>query len=356
MEGETTGASLRGTYKDSQFKGLATGTQRDRGWFSVTKGEGELKRIVLAESPIDTLSAAAIAQKPEKTLFISTDGAGTITTQWLKEQSERGVQILAAHDRDRAGEYLAWSVAKELPEVERVTPKAKDWNDQLLKGERLPEPDLQDWKRVAIALGKSSDYVARIEEVTANTTDFSSLSQEAQQALRSDYEADRETTENLWQWHRAAKEQERSEGYLKRISEVALEFHSPNAPVPLAKSATRTMHYDFLDQELREQYLDLKVQVQQNQLETASPESVDTAIAFLVILENLRNTKNSSQAFEKVSNILSQSEQVRDLRRSLPEEKYIEKAKQYVDKIYEQANQLHQKAQFEKSNNHDLER
>ena len=340
LEGEPTGVSLKKTDKDIQFKELATGTQPNQGWFSVTKGEGELKRIVLTESLIDTLSAAAIAQKPEKTMFLSTDESGSVPTQWLKEQSHRGVQILAAHNRDRAGEYFAWSVAKDLPEVERVTPKAKNWNDQLLKGEHPPKPEPQVWKRVAIALGKSSVYVARIEEVTANITDFSPLSQEARQEMQSDFRAYQEITDNLWQWHRAAREQERSEGYLKQISEIALEFHSPNAPAPLSKVATRTMHYALFDQELRAQYLNLKAQVQKNQkLQKASLETIDTAVASLVIQER-RNTQDHGKTFEQVSNVLSQSEQVRTWRQALPEGEYLERAKQYVDQIYGQANEL----------------
>ena len=341
LEGEPTGVSLKRTDKDSQFKELTTGTQPNQGWFSVTKGEGELKRIVLTESLIDTLSAAAIAQKPEKTMFLSTDESGSVPTQWLKEQSPRGVQILAAHNRDRAGEYFAWSVAKDLPEVERVTPKAKDWNDQLLKGEHPPEPEPQDWKRVAIALGKSSVYVARIEEVTVNITALSPLSQEARQEMHSDFRAYQEITDNLWQWHRAAREQERSKGYIKRISEVALKFHAPNNPTSLSEVATRTMHYALFDQELRAQYLDLKAQVQKNpKLQKASPETIDTAVASLVIQKNLRVVQDRGKTFEQVSNVLSQSERVRGWKKSLPEGEYLERAKQYVDQIYGQANKL----------------
>ena len=341
LEKEPTGVSLKRTDKDSQFKELTTGTQPNQGWFSVTKGEGELKRIVLTESLIDTLSAAAIAQKPEKTMFLSTDESGSVPTQWLKEQSHRGVQILAAHNRDRAGEYFAWSVAKDLPEVERVTPKAKNWNDQLLKGEHPPKPEPQVWKRVAIALGKSSVYVARIEEVTANITALSPLSQEARQEMHSDFRAYQKITDNLWQWHRAAREQERSKGYIKRISEVALKFHAPNNPTSLSEVATRTMHYDLFDQELRAQYLDLKAQVQKNsKLQKASPETIDTAVASLVIQKNLRVVQDRGKTFEQVSNVLSQSERVRGWRKSLPEGEYLERAKQYVIQIYGQANEL----------------
>ncbi|MDJ0747460.1 MAG: toprim domain-containing protein [Xenococcaceae cyanobacterium MO_167.B27] len=131
-----TGASLRGTYNDSKFKGLAKGTERDAGWFTFKNGQGEIDRIVLTESPIDTLSAAAVSQKPETTLFISTDGSGSIPSAYLQQQLEQGKQILVAYDNDQAGEIMAEKVLDKLPGAVRVKPTiGKDWNEQLINSQ-----------------------------------------------------------------------------------------------------------------------------------------------------------------------------------------------------------------------------
>ena len=146
--GEITGASLRGTHEDSKFKGLAPGIHRAQGWFTLKKGQGELERIVLTSSPIDALSAAAISQKQETTLFISTDGE--LPHQFLQQQLSQGKQILVAYDNDEAGNQMARAILDKLPGSERITPKVgKDWNEQL----RLEEAE-QIAKKVQLLLQK----------------------------------------------------------------------------------------------------------------------------------------------------------------------------------------------------------
>ncbi len=136
LDDKVTGASLRGTYNDSKFKGLAKGTERSAGWFTYIHGTGEPERIVLTESPIDSLSAAAVSQKPETTLFISTDGSGSIPESYLQQQLEQGKQILVAYDNDQAGETMAQKVLEKLPGAVRVKPTiGKDWNEQLVKSQ-----------------------------------------------------------------------------------------------------------------------------------------------------------------------------------------------------------------------------
>jgi 5S rRNA maturation endonuclease (ribonuclease M5)/archaellum component FlaC len=134
IEGDITGASLRGTYKDNQFKGLATGSRRDGGWFAFSSGSGKLERIVLTESPIDAMSAAALArQKTGITLFISNDGAGSIPADFLLQQLTKGKQVLVAYDADTAGEEMARKVIAALPGATRVKPSfGKDWNERLV--------------------------------------------------------------------------------------------------------------------------------------------------------------------------------------------------------------------------------
>jgi hypothetical protein len=134
LEGEVTGASLRGTYKDSTFKGLAAGSRRDEGWFIFSRGLGELQRIVLVESPIDAMSAAALrGQKTGTTMFISGDGAGPIPTDFLQQHLAGGGQVIVANDADSMGEEMAQKVIEVLPGVTRAQPAfGKDWNEELL--------------------------------------------------------------------------------------------------------------------------------------------------------------------------------------------------------------------------------
>lgn len=56
--GEPTGANLRGTWgENNAFHGLAPGSSCEMGWFWIGSGKGEVKRVMLTESPIDTLSS-----------------------------------------------------------------------------------------------------------------------------------------------------------------------------------------------------------------------------------------------------------------------------------------------------------
>lgn len=134
QDGEITGANLRGTYQDSQFKGMSSGSRRDVGWFSFSQGQGKLERIVLVESAIDAMSAAALArQKTGMTMFMSADGAGAVPNDLLRQYQAAGVQVIVGYDADPAGEEMARIVMKALPEAIKVRPSyGKDWNEQLL--------------------------------------------------------------------------------------------------------------------------------------------------------------------------------------------------------------------------------
>ncbi len=257
VDGNLTGASLRGTYNDSSFKGLATGSEREGGWFSFVQGEGELKRIVLVESAIDALSAAALAEQPGKAMFVSTDGAGSIPITWLQQQ---GVEIVAAHDSDRPGEEMAWRLAAELGSVTRATPTfGKDWNEQLKSdyakrstvGDRQPgriepQPDVSQWKLVAQAIGKPDAYLGRIEAVVASGQP---LPIEAAVAMRQDFNTHKQTSSNLWKWHQAARDIGKSAAYLGRITEVAIAFHHPKSPTPIPEQAIASMQQDLAQHE-----------------------------------------------------------------------------------------------------------
>ena len=132
-EKKITGATLRGTAgKNNTFKGLAKGTKRSEGWFYFELGEqssDSIKRVVLVESPIDAISLAVTERTDSvKTLYLSTDGAGQLPIEFLKE-----VKFVAiAFDNDEAGEEMAQRVKLQLPEAIRKTPKSVDWNEDLV--------------------------------------------------------------------------------------------------------------------------------------------------------------------------------------------------------------------------------
>ena len=132
-EEKVTGANLRGTAgEENKFKGLAKGTRRNRGWFYFQQGgqAGDpIDRVVLVESPIDALSLAVLDRnESRRTIYLSTDGAGDIPLEFLKEIEE----VIVAYDNDEAGNLMAQRVKSELPDAVRKLPQAVDWNEDLV--------------------------------------------------------------------------------------------------------------------------------------------------------------------------------------------------------------------------------
>ncbi len=153
-EGQAVGASLRGTALGSDFKGLAAGTRRDEGYFSLTIGTPVpymAPQIYLTESPIDAMSRAALLLREGaqgERIFISTDGHGILPTRQIDEGLERRAVVHCAFDRDHGGDTL-WERVKErygarahetYGPIDRDQPPAgvKDWNQELQQ-ERTPE-------------------------------------------------------------------------------------------------------------------------------------------------------------------------------------------------------------------------
>jgi hypothetical protein len=103
--GDVTGASLRGTWGDhNSFHGLAAGSSREEGWFWIGAGQGEVKRVMLSESPIDALSLATLDKQRRVaegvSIYLSTDGSGAIPTTALQQVLEQGGQVGVAFDAD----------------------------------------------------------------------------------------------------------------------------------------------------------------------------------------------------------------------------------------------------------------
>jgi 5S rRNA maturation endonuclease (ribonuclease M5) len=124
---------LRGTTgTDNQFKGLAKGSRRKDGWFYFERGEQSsdpVRRVVLVESPIDAISLSVLERTDsKKTLYLSTDGAGQIPTEYLKEVKD----VVIAVDNDEPGQSMAQRLSSQLPNATRKIPSSIDWNQDLV--------------------------------------------------------------------------------------------------------------------------------------------------------------------------------------------------------------------------------
>lgn len=208
------------------------------------------QRVVLVESAIDTLSFAALDKtnyQENKTVYLSTDGAGTIPIKDLQAVAERGGQVVVGFDADRAGEHMAWKVAQELPGVTRKQPTCgKDWNEQLLGNNKsnLSVDNPVEWSRIAKALGKPENYINRVTDVVAAFKAGQLLSEKATSAMHYDLNAYKQSLDSLWKWHSKANALGKSSQYLNRISEVALAFNA-DKPTPLSAEAFTAMQRDL---------------------------------------------------------------------------------------------------------------
>jgi len=129
-ESKITGATLRGTAgTDNTFMGLALGSKRSTGWFHFKLGgqsSDPNSTSVLVESPIDAMSFAVLDRtESRKTIYLSTDGAGTVPLEFLQQLPNKSV----AYDNDQSGNLMAQSVMEQLPNryAER---QVKDWNEE----------------------------------------------------------------------------------------------------------------------------------------------------------------------------------------------------------------------------------
>ena len=203
QRGEAMGATLRGTWGESNsFHGLAPGSAREQGWFWLGLGKGELQRVLLTESAIDAMSLAMLERQRQQTegatIYLSTDGCGSIPLQALQQVIERGGQVLVAFDSDRTGEAMAWRVAQQLPGVKRLAPAyGKDWNERLVQDghpEQATQPErdqqglqsLWQWHQAARALGKPEKYLHRLTEVAQAFVRGVPLSDQAKAIMQQD--------------------------------------------------------------------------------------------------------------------------------------------------------------------------
>ncbi|WP_347277773.1 DNA polymerase [Oculatella sp. FACHB-28] len=160
---ETTGATLRGTLGD--FKGLVPGSSKDNGWFWIGVGRGEVQRVVVTESPIDAISLATLEKGQHnqgRTIYLSTDGKGSIPTGALQAVVAQGGTVVAAFDLDSDGQRLTEKLAAAIPHTVTLIPtQGKDWNEQLVSMRQ----ELRSWYRQAQDIERSQNHLRRIEQV-----------------------------------------------------------------------------------------------------------------------------------------------------------------------------------------------
>ena len=135
----TVGAFLRGTRgENNSFMGYAVGTKRNQGSFYVGWGgqtSSQVNRVVLCKSPIDTLSyltldslAVKKASIP-KTIYLALDSTRNLPVTLFKDIPK----VIAAYDKDSAGNQLSRDIQELLPQTTIKQPTANDWNQQLLE-------------------------------------------------------------------------------------------------------------------------------------------------------------------------------------------------------------------------------
>lgn len=127
LEGTPVGAELRGT-SARQWRGMAPGSRKDRGFFSVPlQWSGPLRPILLCESAIDAISAWALYPNHR---CISTSGTRP-NPAWLETLMGQGVGIFCGFDADETGDRMARAMMNIHPSVARLRPPLGDWNDLL---------------------------------------------------------------------------------------------------------------------------------------------------------------------------------------------------------------------------------
>lgn len=123
-DGRPVGAELRGTTL-RPWRGMAPGSRKDLGYFSL--GPPQSASVILCESAIDAISCCAL--HPQKRCF-STAGARP-NPGWLAPLLQQGLEIYCGYDADATGDAMAQTMQLQHPQVRRLRPSTKDWNDVL---------------------------------------------------------------------------------------------------------------------------------------------------------------------------------------------------------------------------------
>lgn len=122
--GNPVGAEIRGT-TSRPWRAMAPGSRKDLGYFSV--GDLDPGALVLCESAIDAVSCLALHPS---TLCLSTAGARA-NPRWLRRLLESGKPVYCGFDADATGDAMARAMVEAHPNIQRLRPALKDWNDVL---------------------------------------------------------------------------------------------------------------------------------------------------------------------------------------------------------------------------------
>ena len=124
--GRSVGAELRGTTAVS-WRGMAPGSRKNEGYFSIPLNPRDSLPIILCESAIDALSCFTLHPGYR---CISTAGARP-NPRWLSQLVQSGNTIYCGFDADATGEAMARSMISLHPSILPLRPRFHDWNDNL---------------------------------------------------------------------------------------------------------------------------------------------------------------------------------------------------------------------------------
>lgn len=128
------------------WRGFATGGSKTLFRF----GAMDAARICVTEAAIDAMSLAAIEGIREGSLYLSTGGGWSPTTEAALRllASRPGAQLIAATDANPQGEAFACRLREIAGAVDcdwmRLRPSVEDWNE-VLKRKTLKEREIQKW-------------------------------------------------------------------------------------------------------------------------------------------------------------------------------------------------------------------
>lgn len=120
------GAELRGTTPRA-WRGMAPGSKKDLGFFSIPAAFAPAPTIVLCESAIDAISCSALHPQHR---CLSTAGARP-HPRWLGPLLAKGGQVYCGFDTDSTGQAMARAMIALHPSIQRLAPPQHDWNDTL---------------------------------------------------------------------------------------------------------------------------------------------------------------------------------------------------------------------------------
>ncbi|MGK7913151.1 MAG: AAA family ATPase [Synechococcus sp.] len=131
--GNVTGGSQIELGPDGPSQRLEPAARNNDGWFYFSIGESQtLERVVLVESPIDALSAAALAQKDAKTLFVAVGDSERLPNHLIQGAIAQNNQIFVAFNANERGEKMAaTAIAAFMQSIRIRPPKGKNWSECL---------------------------------------------------------------------------------------------------------------------------------------------------------------------------------------------------------------------------------